>query len=147
MLVWISDLGMKKGFPEITGNPICGAKGTPAACWNSAIFSAFRNCGYLVGYLTGLFLSLLFSPCSRRSRASDLPSHLLDALLRRGGAKRRGPRLMQGFLACEARAQATGRSSGLSPFSFFFTSFSLSGFFFFSIFYISVTFTFFVKRV
>ena len=27
MLVWISDLGMKKGFPEITGNPICGAKG------------------------------------------------------------------------------------------------------------------------
>lgn len=23
MLVWISDLGMKKGFPEITGNPIC----------------------------------------------------------------------------------------------------------------------------
>lgn len=27
MLVWISDLGMKKGFPEITGNPVCGAKG------------------------------------------------------------------------------------------------------------------------
>ena len=27
MLVWISDLGMKKGFPEINGNPICGAKG------------------------------------------------------------------------------------------------------------------------
>ena len=27
MLVWISDLGMKKGFPEITGNPDCGAKG------------------------------------------------------------------------------------------------------------------------
>ena len=27
MLVWISDSGMKKGFPEITGNPICGAKG------------------------------------------------------------------------------------------------------------------------
>ena len=27
MLVWISDLGMKKGFPEIIGNPICGAKG------------------------------------------------------------------------------------------------------------------------
>ena len=27
MLVWISDLDMKKGFPEITGNPVCGAKG------------------------------------------------------------------------------------------------------------------------
>ena len=24
---WILDLGMKKGFPEITGNPACGAKG------------------------------------------------------------------------------------------------------------------------
>jgi hypothetical protein len=27
MLVWISDFGMKKGFSEITGNPVCGAKG------------------------------------------------------------------------------------------------------------------------
>lgn len=24
---WILDLGMKKGFPEITGNPVRGAKG------------------------------------------------------------------------------------------------------------------------
>lgn len=55
MLVWISDLGMKKGFPEITGNPICGAKGTPAVCWYSAVLSAFRNCGYQLGYLTWLF--------------------------------------------------------------------------------------------
>lgn len=55
MLVWISDSGMKKGFPEITGNPICGAKGTPAVCWYSAVFPVCRNVGYLVGYLTGLF--------------------------------------------------------------------------------------------
>ena len=27
MRVWILDLGMKKGFPEITGNPARGAKG------------------------------------------------------------------------------------------------------------------------
>lgn len=65
MLVWISDLGMKKGFPEITGNPNRGAKGTPAVYWYSAVFSAFRNCGYLIGYLTWLF-----SPCfsGHRSR-------------------------------------------------------------------------------
>lgn len=55
MLVWISDLGMKKGFPEITGNPICGAKGIRLYRWNSAVLSAFRNVGYLVGYLTWLF--------------------------------------------------------------------------------------------
>lgn len=55
MLVWISDLGMKKGFPEITGNPICGAKGTPAVCWNSAVFPVCRNVGYQLGYLTWLF--------------------------------------------------------------------------------------------
>lgn len=52
---WILDLGMKKGFPEITGNPACGAKGTPAVCWYSAVSSAFRNCGYQLGYLTWLF--------------------------------------------------------------------------------------------
>lgn len=63
---WILDLGMKKGFPEITGNPACGAKGTPAACWNSAIFSAFRNCGYLVGYLTGPFPTCPFGLPLRR---------------------------------------------------------------------------------
>ena len=27
MRVWILDFGMKKGFPEITGNPARGAKG------------------------------------------------------------------------------------------------------------------------
>lgn len=60
MLVWISDLGMKKGFPEITGNPICGAKGTPAVCWSSAVFPVCRNVGYQLGYLTWLF-SCFFS--------------------------------------------------------------------------------------
>lgn len=46
--------------------PICGAKGTPASCWNSAIFSAFRNCGYLVGYLTGPFPTCPFGLPLRR---------------------------------------------------------------------------------
>lgn len=54
---WILDLGMKKGFPEVTGNPACGAKGTPLVYWHSAVSSAFRNCGYQLGYLTWLFLA------------------------------------------------------------------------------------------
>lgn len=53
---------MKKGFPEIIGNPICGAKGIPAVCWYSAVSSAFRNVGYLVGYLTRLFPTCPFRP-------------------------------------------------------------------------------------
>lgn len=32
-----------------------GAKGIRLYRWNSAVLSAFRNVGYLVGYLTGLF--------------------------------------------------------------------------------------------
>ena len=52
---WILDLGMKKGFPEITGNPARGAKGTPLVYWYSAVLSVCRNVGYLVGYLMGLF--------------------------------------------------------------------------------------------
>ena len=56
MRVWILDFGMKKGFPEITGNPVRGAKGTPLVYWYSAVSSAFRIVGYLAGYLTWLFL-------------------------------------------------------------------------------------------
>lgn len=33
----------------------CGAKGTPAVCWNSAVFPVCRNVGYQLGYLTWLF--------------------------------------------------------------------------------------------
>lgn len=62
MRVWILDLGMKKGFPEITGNPARGAKGTPAVCWNSAVLSVCRDVGYLRGYLTGLFPTCPFRP-------------------------------------------------------------------------------------
>ncbi|WP_270203618.1 hypothetical protein, partial [Bifidobacterium pseudocatenulatum] len=32
-----------------------GAKGTPAVCWNSAVFPVCRNVGYQLGYLTWLF--------------------------------------------------------------------------------------------
>ena len=75
MLVWISDLGMKKGFPEITGNPICGAKGTPVVCWYSAVSSAFRNCGYLVGYLTWFFLAS-FQRCRTYTKGRILSIYL-----------------------------------------------------------------------
>ena len=67
MLVWILDLDMKKGLPEVTGNPACGAKGTPLVYWYSAVSSAFRIVGYLAGYLTWLFSS---SPRSTKRRIS-----------------------------------------------------------------------------
>lgn len=57
---------MKKGFPEIIGNPICGAKGTPAFCWYSAVFPVCRNVGYRLGYLTGFFSRFLSVSHSRR---------------------------------------------------------------------------------
>ncbi len=38
----------------------CGAKGTPAVCWSSAVFPVCRNVGYQLGYLTWLF-SCFFS--------------------------------------------------------------------------------------
>ena len=65
-------------------------------------------------------------------------STVLHAPLRRGAG---GPRPTQGFPACEARAQATGRSGGLSP-SFLFHVFFTFGFSFSFILLISVTFTF-----
>lgn len=44
-------------LPEGGAFLFCGAKGTPVVCWYSAVSSAFRNCGYLVGYLMWFFLA------------------------------------------------------------------------------------------
>ena len=45
----------QKGHPYGVALDNRGAKGTPVVCWYSAVSSAFRNCGYLVGYLTWFF--------------------------------------------------------------------------------------------
>lgn len=51
---------MKKGLPDCSENPDCGAKGTPFVYWYSAVSSAFRDVGYLAGYLTGCFSLVSF---------------------------------------------------------------------------------------
>lgn len=113
---------MKKGFPEIIGNPICGAKGTPAVCWNSTILSVCRTVGYQLGYLTWLFSRFRSGHCHGVSRAVSTLHFYPRCSFLCGG--RGYPRIRQGFPACEARAQATKRSGGLSPsflFHVFFT--------------------------
>lgn len=57
-----------------------GAKGTPAVCWNSAVFPVCRNVGYLVGYLTGLF-SLVFFRSRTHGVSRALSSPFLSSVL------------------------------------------------------------------
>lgn len=75
-----------------------GAKGTPLVYWYSAVSSAFRNVGYLVGYLTGCFSRFRSCPRSRRMPCGE-PASLLSSMLffRRGQGD---PALRRAFPAC-----------------------------------------------
>lgn len=135
---WILDLGMKKGFPEVTGNPACGAKGIPAFCWYSAVSSAFRDVGYLAGYLTGCFSLVSFhAPAPGVAGLPTCP--FTSSVLFSGGG--RGTPPYSGLSLLAKRAAGHRAKRWPSPLlSVFFTPFSRFGFSFFSIFYISVTF-------
>lgn len=122
---WILDLGMKKGFPEVTGNPACGAKGIPLAYWYSAVSSAFRNVGYLVGYLTWLF-SLVFFRSRTHGVSRALSSPFLSSVL--FSMRGRGyPRVTQGF----PRGRRPLGEAVACRLPSFFTPFSRFGFLFF----------------
>lgn len=132
-------------------------KGPPLTEWPSIIvelrgfgstvgippfYRRFATLGTSSGTLRDFFSRFRSCPGSRRSRASNLPSHLLDALLRRGQGD---PALRRAFLRAKHGRRPPGEAVACRPPSFF-TSF-LHSVFLFSIFYISVTFMFFVKRV
>lgn len=118
-------------FPMMSGST-CGVRGIQLYRWYSAVLSVCRNVGYLVGYLTGLFLSLSFGLALTALAVRSLRLSYPPCFFYAGGGGT--PALGRAFLrAKHGRRPPSEAVACRLPFSrLFYILFSFFGFFTFS---------------